>query len=105
LKALTLSNRKTEIGLRISECYVKQELPEKAIKELKNLIRDFPQHLPSRMKLGTVYYNLSMIAEATEQWENVLYRDPTHIEAKKLLKMAQTAGITSLSPNSDEVQL
>lgn len=95
-KALKLSTRKAELGMRIAECHVKLEDSEKAIKELKNLIRDYPQYLPARIKLGLVYYNASLIAEATEQWENVLYRDPHHGEAKKYLKMAQAAGITNV---------
>lgn len=94
LKALKLSSRKTEITMRISECFVQLGDAERAIRELKNLIKDYPQYLPARMKLGLVYYNLNLLAEATEQWENVLYREPQHAEAKKYLKMAQTAGIT-----------
>ncbi len=95
-KALKLSTRKAELGMRIAECHVKLEDNEKAIRELRNLIKDYPQYLPARIKLGLVYYNSSLIAEATEQWENVLYRDPHHGEAKKYLKMAQAAGITNV---------
>lgn len=96
LKALRLSSRKTEITMRVAECFVKLDEGERAVKELKNLIKDYPQYLPARMKLGSVFYNLNLIAEATEQWENVLYREPQHAEAKKLLKMAQAAGITKV---------
>lgn len=96
LKALKLSSRKTEMTMRIAECFVKLGDGERAIRELKTLIKDFPQYLPARMKLGLVFYNLNLIAEATEQWENVLYREPQHGEAKKYLKMAQAAGITKM---------
>jgi tetratricopeptide (TPR) repeat protein len=96
LKALKLSSRKTEMTMRIAECFVKLGDGERAIRELKTLIKDFPQYLPARMKLGLVFYNLNLIAEATEQWENVLYREPQHAEAKKYLKMAQAAGITKM---------
>ncbi|MBX3017016.1 MAG: tetratricopeptide repeat protein [Bdellovibrionaceae bacterium] len=96
LKALKLSSRKTEITMRVAECFVKLGDGERAIRELKTLIKDFPQYLPARVKLGLVYYNQNFIAEATEQWENVLYRDPQHAEAKKYLKMAQAAGITKM---------
>lgn len=95
-RALKLSTRKAELSMRIAECFVKLGENEKAIRELKNLIKDYPQYLPARIKLGLVYYNMSLIAEATEQWENVLYRDPHHAEAKKYLKMAQAAGITNV---------
>lgn len=96
LRALRLSTRKAELGMRIAECYVKLNDGERAIRELRTLIKDYPQYLPARIKLGLVYYNMSLIAEATEQWENVLYRDPHHPEAKKYLKMAQAAGITNV---------
>lgn len=101
LKALRLSTRKTEISMRVAECFVKLGEGDKAIKELKNLIKDYPQYIPARIKLGLVYYNMNFIAEATEQWENVLYKDPHHGEAKKYLKMAQTAGITQVDPQAE----
>jgi tetratricopeptide (TPR) repeat protein len=98
LRALKLSARKAELQMRIAECFVKLGDGDKAVRELKNLIKDYPQYLPARIKLGLVFYNMSLVAEATEQWENVLYRDPHHGEAKKYLKMAQTAGITHIGP-------
>lgn len=96
-KALKLSNRKAEITLRIADCFVKMDSADRAIKELKQLIRDYPHLNPARLKLGLIYYNNNNLAEATEQWENVLLRDPEHPEATKYLKMAQAAGITTLS--------
>lgn len=96
-KAQKLSARKAEITMRISECFVKSGDPQRAITDLRGLIREYPQFLPARMKLGNLYYNLNNLAEATEQWESVLARDPQHAEAKRLLRMAQTAGITSLN--------
>ena len=33
-------------------------------------------------------YNMNQLAEATEQWENILLRDPQHPEALRNLKMA-----------------
>lgn len=96
LKAQRLSSRKAEITMRIAEVYVKQGEIQKAIKDLRQLLKDYPQFLPARLKLGIIYYNANNLAEATEQWEAVLLRDPQHPEATKYLKMAQAAGITSL---------
>lgn len=95
-KAQKLSTRKAEITMRIAECFVKLGDSDKAIKDLKSLIREYPQFIPARLKLGIIYYNLNNLAEATEQWENILLRDPEHPEALKYLKMANAAGITSL---------
>lgn len=95
-KAQKLSSRKTEITLRIAECYVKLGFNDKAIRDLKSLIGEYPHFIPARLKLGVIYYNSNLIAEATEQWENVLLRDPQHPEALRFLKMAQVAGISQM---------
>lgn len=95
-KAQKLSSRKAEITLRIAENYVKLGEASRAIKDLKALIREYPQLTAARMKLGLILYNQNNIAEATEQWENILVREPGHSEATKHLKMAQAAGITTI---------
>ena len=99
-KAQKLSTRKAEITLRICECFVRLGDSDRAIKDLKALIREYPQFVQARLKLGIIYYNSNNIAEATEQWENILVRDPKHAEANKYLKMAQAAGITSIHLDS-----
>jgi tetratricopeptide (TPR) repeat protein len=96
LKAQKLSTRKAEITMRISEVYVQLGQSERSIKDLRALIREYPHFIPARLKLGVIYYNSNNIAEATEQWENILMRDPQHPEALRYLKMAQAAGITSI---------
>ncbi len=96
LKAQALSTRKAEITMRIAEVYVQVGQFERAIKDLRALIREYPHFTPARLKLGVIYYNSNDIAEATEQWENILMRDPQHPEALRYLKMAQAVGITSI---------
>ncbi|WP_413559318.1 tetratricopeptide repeat protein [Bdellovibrio sp. HCB209] len=96
LKAQKLSSRKAEITLRVAEVNVQLNQSDRAIKDLKSLIREYPHLIPARLKLGAIYYNSNNIAEATEQWENILIRDPQHPEALRYLKMAQAAGITSI---------
>lgn len=96
LKAQKLSSRKAEITMRIADIWVAMGQPDRAIKDLRNLVREMPALTTARLKLGTVMYNAHQVAEAVEQWENVLMREPKNSEALKLLKMAQAAGITSL---------
>lgn len=98
-KAQKLSTRNAEITLRIVECYLKLGETERAIRDLKNLLKEYPHFIPARMKLGIIYYNINHLAEASEQWENVLVREPGHPEASKYLRMVQTAGISSIGPN------
>ena len=97
LKALKLSTKKPDITMRIAECYLKMQDADKAVKELKALIREYPHYIPGRIKLGLIFYQQQNLADATEQWENVLLRDPGHLEARKYLRMAQAAGITTLN--------
>ncbi|GIL18804.1 MAG: hypothetical protein BroJett040_25550 [Oligoflexia bacterium] len=98
LKAHKLSSRKLDITLHVAECFVKMGDSSRAVKELKQLIRHYPQSHAARMKLGIIYYNSGNLAEAAEQWESILMRDPEHVEANKYLRMTQKAGITTISP-------
>ena len=96
-RAQKLTARKAEIAMRIAECHVKLGDSDRAVRELKALIREYPQFIPARLKLGVIYYNMNNLAEATEQWENILLRDPKHSEANQYLRMANAAGITTLN--------
>lgn len=96
-KAQKLSSRKAEIILRMTDCFIRMGDTEKAIRELRSLIKEYPQLTQVRLKLGIIYYNMNHLAEATEQWEAILLRDPQHAEAHRYLKMANAAGITTLS--------
>jgi tetratricopeptide (TPR) repeat protein len=96
LKAQKLSSRRAEISMRIADCHVKLNEAPKAIRSLQTILKEFPHFNAARIKLGNIFYNNQNLAEATEQWENVLIRDPKNTEAKRLLKMAQAVGITSL---------
>jgi tetratricopeptide (TPR) repeat protein len=96
LKALKLSNRKPELTMRLAEVCSQMGQVDRAVKDLKNLVREYPQLITARLKLGLILYNHNRVAEAVEQWENVLVRDSQHPEALRYIKMAQAAGITSI---------
>lgn len=96
LKALELSQRKADLTIRLSEFYLQMGSKDKAIRDLRRLILDQPDCHTARVKLGLIFYNNNNIAEAVEQWEAVLVREPRHGEALKYLKMAQAAGITAM---------
>ncbi len=52
MKAQKLSSRKAEVTMRIAEVYVQLGQNERAIKDLKSLIREYPHLIPARLKLG-----------------------------------------------------
>jgi len=98
LKSQKLTTRRAEVTMRIADCFVKLGDSPKAIRALQTLVREYPHLNQARLKLGLIHYNNQNLAEATQQWENILLRDPQHAEATKYLKMAQAVGITTLNP-------
>lgn len=101
LKAQKLSSRKAEITMRIAEVYVQQGLPEKAIKDLKNILTEYPQFLQARLKLGVIMYNAGRTPEALEQWENVLIRDPQNPEARRYIRQLKSKNSATLGYQSE----
>ncbi len=97
MKALSLASEKADLTLRLSECYLQAGLKDKAIRELKALLATEPRLSAPRLKLGLILYNSHHIAEAVDQWENVLRFDAKNQDALRYLKMAQTAGVTTLN--------
>jgi tetratricopeptide (TPR) repeat protein len=88
-KALALSNRKPELTMKVVECFARLNEGEKALKELRALIKDFPGFLSARVRLGRMLYDSGDISGAIEQWEATTHRDPGHVEAGRLLRQAQ----------------
>ena len=97
VKAISLSPKKLDLILRLTECYVQSGQKDKAIKELKALLQADPKLAAPRLKLGLILYNSHHIAEAVDQWENILRYDSKNHEAIRYLKMAQAAGVTTLT--------
>lgn len=91
-KALQLSQRRPELTMKIVDCFLKKGDRDKALKELRNLLKDYPTFTTARIKLGVLLYNSNDVMDAIEQWEAVLEREPNHAEAQRLLKTAQAAG-------------
>ncbi len=88
-KALTLSNRKPELTMKVVECYMRLAETDKALRELRNLIKEYPGFLSARVRLGRILYDSGDVASAVEQWEATVQRDQNHIEAQRLLRQAQ----------------
>jgi len=95
-KALNLSTRKAELTMKVVECFVQKKGYPRAIKELKHLIKEYPQFASARIKLGLIFYEANQVIDAVEQWESVLLRDPEHPEAHKFIQMAQETGLAHL---------
>jgi tetratricopeptide (TPR) repeat protein len=92
-KAYQLTHRKGEIMIKIADSFVKKGDTDRAIRELRNVVKDQPKFTPARVRLGVLLYNSNKVLDAVETWEGVLLRDPENPEAKRLIRMAQEAGI------------
>ena len=88
-KALSLSNRKPELTMKIVETYLRLNETDKAAKQLRGLVKDYPGFLSARIRLGKLNYDNGDIAGAIEHWEAVTHLDPQHQEARRLLRQAQ----------------
>jgi cytochrome c-type biogenesis protein CcmH/NrfG len=88
-KALALSSRKPELTLKVVECYMRLDESDKALKELRGLVKEYPGFLSARIRLGRILFDIGDVQNAIEQWEAVVERDRTHAEAQRLLRQAQ----------------
>ena len=96
-QAQRVSKNKADVSMLLAECYVQAGSKDKAIRELKTVLQINMKLIKPRLKLGLILYNSNMIAEAVDQWENVLRLEPKNDEALRYLKMAQATGITTLN--------
>ncbi len=92
--AYKMTQKKIDVAILIAECLVQAGKPQQAIKELKAILQLNQKAVAPRLKLGLILYNSHMIAEAVDQWENVLRIEPKNDEAIRYLKMTQATGIT-----------
>lgn len=95
-KAKKWASDKSDITLKIADCFLKSQRVQKAIQELSLFLREYPLAHPARLKLGYIYYQMNRSYEAVEEWEKVLLRDPNNYEAKKYIHLAKEAGITDI---------
>lgn len=84
-KALSLSTRKAEITMKIVECYIKLQAPQKAIKELDKIIKAFPKFESARIKLGKIYSERNQWQIARKLWDEVLVINPDNKQARNLI--------------------
>jgi tetratricopeptide (TPR) repeat protein len=100
--ALPLTKRSADIRLHIASCYIESGNLNAAIKELKNLLRDKPDHVAALLKLGKAFYDLQQVPEAVAQWEMVLRYEPNNRTAKDYLRLAQSVQVTAMfEPNNN----
>lgn len=99
-KAKKLSNNPGQLILKIAECYMKLHKEQRATQELQLFLRDYPQHVEARVRLGIYLYQMNRVYEAVEEWERVLIRDPNNSDAKHYLQLARETRLTEIALDS-----
>jgi tetratricopeptide (TPR) repeat protein len=95
--AIELTERKMGLQMKIADIFIAQKNTSAAMKELRAIVRENPEFVPGRLKLGKVYYDTAQIPEAIEQWEAALRFEPNNSTARDFLRLAQTVQVTSLN--------
>lgn len=95
--ALELTERKLELQMKIADIYIAQKNTSAAMKDLRAIVRENPEFVPGRLKLGKAHYDAGQIPEAIEQWESALRYEPSNATARNFLRLAQTVQVTSLN--------
>jgi len=88
--------RTLDVKMKIVECQHKNAGAQRAFEMLVEVIRENPDFVPARIKLGLLYYGAKMNIEAIEQWEFALSLDPRNQQAIKYLQIAQHSATTAL---------
>ncbi len=104
-RARHLSQRRAELTMKVAECFLRTSEADKAIQELRDLVKEEPQFLNARIKLGQAFYEDGQVPEAIDQWEAVLQLDSHHPEAHRLLRQAQSIEVTMMMPEGRQPQL
>lgn len=93
-QALQILPRKVEIRLKVVDAYLGKGEIGIAFKEIRHLVTEQPSSAAARLKFGLMLFQAKRVADAIDQWETVLLRDPDHPQAKEYLRMAREADET-----------
>jgi tetratricopeptide (TPR) repeat protein len=99
-KARKLSTNPGPLVLKIAECYMKLYKEARATQELQLFLREYPQNIEARIKLGVYLYQMNRVYEAVEEWEKVLIRDPGNADAQHYLQLARETLLTEVALDS-----
>ena len=88
-RAAALSQPNPEIELRLALLTARQGFTGRAIQELVQLKREYPDFIPARLQLGLILFTQEKIIEAEAEWEEARRLHPEHPDADTFLRMSQ----------------
>lgn len=93
-QALAIVPRKVEIRLKVVDSYIGKGEIGIAFKEIRQIVAENPNNSQARLKFGMMLFQAKRVADAIDQWETILLRDPDHPQAKECLRRAREADET-----------
>lgn len=93
-QALTVLPGKTDFRLRIVDALTAKGELGQAFKEIRQVVQEQPMNHKARLKFGFMLYQSKRVADAIDQWETILLRDPENPQAKEYLRMARESDET-----------
>jgi tetratricopeptide (TPR) repeat protein len=93
-QALTVLPGNTDFRLRIVDALAAKGELGQAFKEIRQVVQEQPMNHKARLKFGFMLYQSKRVADAIDQWETILLRDPENPQAKEYLRMARESDET-----------
>jgi len=92
-RALELAPEAYKFYVELAECLSRLGQRDFAVKKLKLVKAKCPNIYEARVKLGHLMFLGGEVGAAVEEWNSVLNDNPSNVEAKMYLKMAQDNSI------------
>lgn len=93
-QAIAILPAKTDLRLKIIDALTNKGELGQAFREIRQLVQEQPMNHKARLKFGFMLYQAKRVADAIDQWETILLRDPENPQAKEYLRMARDADET-----------
>lgn len=93
-QALAILPNKVELRLKVVEALAAKGELGQAFKEIRQIVQEQPTNHAARLKFGFMLYQAKRVADAIDQWETILLRDPDHPQAKEYMRMTRDADDT-----------
>lgn len=93
-QALSILPGKIDLRLKVVDALAAKGELGQAFKEIRQIVQEHPAHHGARLKFGFMLFQSKRVADAMDQWETILLRDPDHPEAKEYLRRARESDET-----------
>jgi tetratricopeptide (TPR) repeat protein len=93
-QALAILPGKADLRLKVIDALVGKGELGQAFREIRQIVQEQPMNHKARLKFGFMLFQAKRVADAIDQWETILLRDPENPQAKEYLRMARESDET-----------